>query len=145
MTDRRHYRSERLTGLTVEGRRPLVAVVPHGDAAVVAGRDAVLAVHRAAAGGRLGGLGGRRRQRRRGKPGGGRRGRRGSRRHLSHYRFTGDVVSPGGLFLTEDRIHSDCLKVQTEMPTENVLHVKVVWSVCRLPRSALPVIAGDVE
>jgi len=72
-----------VTGLTGDGWRPLVAVVPHGGA----GGGAVLAA------------GGRRRQRRRGEPGGARGGRRGR----SHERFNGGMVGPCGLLLKHDR------------------------------------------
>lgn len=88
-----------MVGLTVAGGRSLVAVVPHGDAAVVAGRVAVLPADRVAVGGRLSGFGSWRRQWRRRQHGGGRRQRRGGRRHRSHNWFSGDVVGPAGLFL----------------------------------------------
>lgn len=87
--------------LTVAGCRSLLAGFPHGDAAVVAGRVAVLPADGAAA---FGGLCSRRRQRGRGQPGRvrGRRWRRGTRRHRSQNWFRWDVLSPGGLFLQGD-------------------------------------------
>lgn len=86
-------------GLTVDGCRSLVVLVPHGDAAVVTGRGAVLAADRVAAGGQFGGLCSRRRQRWRGESGGGRKWWRGGRWHLRHYWFAGDVVRPRSLLL----------------------------------------------
>lgn len=85
-------------GLTGSGCRSLVVLVPDGDAAVVAGRAAVLAADRAAAG-----FCSRGRQRWRGEPVGGRRRRRGGRRHRRYYRFTGDVVRLRSLLLRDRR------------------------------------------
>lgn len=88
-----------ISGLTVSGCRSLVVLVPHGDAAVVAGRGAVLAADRAAACGRFGRFCSWGRQWWSGESGGAGRGWRGGQRHRRYNGFTGDVVGPRSLLL----------------------------------------------